>query len=618
MQTNKGYKRTLRPFDKLRVTKRDEESSSGAFDSGAENKAESSSGAFDSGAENKAERAGRPFDKLRVTEGMSTCDLMHAWGVCVIIPVYNNVQTIGQIVGDVKDECRDVIVVDDGSTDGTGQVLEARDDILVVGHTRNRGKGAALKSGFKKAREMGYDYAITIDGDGQHYAKEIRKLFECHMEHPGALVVGSRKMHGIDRRYGSSFANELANFWVMVQTGRRLRDTQSGMRLYPLNGMGRCGMISNRYESELELLVGSIWRGIDVEEVPVDVYYPPLKERVSHFRPMADFSRITLVNMALTLLAVCYGWPRMALRLLGRIGRTTLSGVVFALFSIGMITPYVWTLSHLMDDKRKLRLHLHDMMFRFANFVMRRERLPGIRFSCRVFGNGSDKPRMIICNHQSHLDLMCLLMLDAKIVVLTNDWAWHNPFYGYLIRQAGFLTVGEGNEALLPKMRALVDEGYSIAVFPEGTRSVDGTIQRFHQGAFHLAEEMQLELLPVCLYGTGKVLRKHGRLLERGSIHVDVGYPIPPYMLHSWGTLRQQASTMRHIYDQWYGQLQMAIARYGRVGKDDSDSLLHAIASEVPTPFSISRAQRANHEVFALCRGEKTTVSKKRTNNSSI
>ncbi|MBR6819702.1 MAG: glycosyltransferase family 2 protein, partial [Bacteroidaceae bacterium] len=131
-----------------------------------------------------------PMDDLKKT--------MSERGICVVIPTYNNGGTIAAVVEATLEQCDDVIVVNDGSTDATGDILRAMTGITLVDYSRNRGKGYALKRGFAKALEMGFAYAVTLDADGQHYPKEIARLVEANIEHPGALIVGSRDLSGID------------------------------------------------------------------------------------------------------------------------------------------------------------------------------------------------------------------------------------------------------------------------------------------------------------------------------------------------------------------------------------------------------------------------------------
>ena len=166
---------------------------------------------------------------------------LKARGICVLIPTYNNVGTVEHVVREALSYCDDVIVVNDGSTDGTSELLDSISSITVVSYPKNRGKGYALKTGFKKALEMGFSYAITLDSDGQHYPSDIPLFLKANQEHPGALIVGARNLTGVVRSKGSDFANKFSNFWFYIQTGRKLDDTQTGYRLYPIKKLyGLC------------------------------------------------------------------------------------------------------------------------------------------------------------------------------------------------------------------------------------------------------------------------------------------------------------------------------------------------------------------------------------------
>ena len=162
---------------------------------------------------------------------------------------------------------------------------------------------------------------------------------------------------------------------------------------------------------------------------------------------------------------------------------------------------------------------------------------------------------MVICNHQSHLDLFCQLIFTPDIIFLTNDWVWNNPSYGLLIRHAEYYPVREGLEELLPKLRSLVERGYSIAVYPEGTRSKDCQIGRFHQGAFWLAEQLGVDILPMCLYGPGKILKKKTYTLQKGPVRIEVDEPVSLEELRAMGDHMAQAKEMRRRYKERYEAL---------------------------------------------------------------
>jgi glycosyltransferase involved in cell wall biosynthesis len=231
----------------------------------------------------------------------------------IIVPTYNNAGTLENVLQRCLKQGLPVLVVDDGSTDGTAEILEGmrsrvEPGMRVVTHPENKGKGCALKTGFEEARKLGYKYALSIDSDGQHYPEDIPALLEAKRER--TLVVGSRSRMGADG--GGSFANRFSNFWFCLYTGVNLPDTQTGFRLYPLQELPSLALLSARYEAELTLLVFSAWKGLELKPVPVHVDYP--EDRVSHFRPGADFMRISLLNTILLLVALFYGWPRTLLR----------------------------------------------------------------------------------------------------------------------------------------------------------------------------------------------------------------------------------------------------------------------------------------------------------------
>ena len=495
---------------------------------------------------------------------MSTVDqdrqreVLRKRGICVVIPTYNNGGTIGRVVAGALEQCDSVIVVNDGSTDATPGILSglAKEGLTVVTLDRNSGKGAALKAGFRKALDMGFAYAITLDGDGQHYPEDIATMLRANQEHPGALILGSRMMDGADRSKGSSFANKFSNFWLWVQTGRKLDDTQTGYRLYPLKKLYGLRLLTSRYEAELELLVFASWHGVELVPVPVNVYYPPKEERVSHFRPGMDFARISVLNTVLCFLAVVYGLPLRLWRWVMKYIRTIYVILFFLFFMFVVIKPVVWLLLKVKSwkgEKAQENRWLHKLMFRASRFVMLTHGIPGVKFSYKVSdGVQFDRPRVVICNHQSHLDLFCQLIFTPDIIFLTNDWVWNNPSYGLLIRNAEYYPVRDGLEELLPKLKSLVERGYSIAVYPEGTRSKDCRIGRFHQGAFWLAEQLGVDVLPMCLYGPGKILKKKTYTLQKGPVRIEVGEPISLQSLQAMGDLKMQAKEMRHRYIEKY------------------------------------------------------------------
>jgi glycosyltransferase involved in cell wall biosynthesis len=234
---------------------------------------------------------------------------------CVLIPTYNNAGTIASVIRDVIQYTDDVCVIVDGSTDNTIDILKGFDITRVHSYSTNKGKGYALRTGFDFARKQGYDYVITIDSDGQHFASDIPTFIEALKHKDNAIFIGARNMTVENVPTKSSFGNKFSNFWFKLETGIELPDTQSGYRLYPIKALEGMTFFTSKYEFEIEVIVRAAWAGIAVEALPIKVYYPSAHERVSHFRPFKDFSRISVLNTFLVLWTFLYIKPRNFIRL---------------------------------------------------------------------------------------------------------------------------------------------------------------------------------------------------------------------------------------------------------------------------------------------------------------
>ena len=228
---------------------------------------------------------------------------------CVIIPTYNNSTTIASVIEDVAKYTDNIIVVNDGSTDDTEEILNKFNDIELISYSENKGKGFAIRKAFKVALSRNFRYAITIDSDGQHFASDLPNFINKIKDFPDSLIIGSRNLNIQNVPEKNSFANKFSNFWFTLETGLSLSDTQSGFRLYPIERMKNLKYFTNRYEFEIEVLVKSTWKGISVIENPISVYYAPLGERITHFRPFKDFFRISLLNTYLVVLTLLYYKP---------------------------------------------------------------------------------------------------------------------------------------------------------------------------------------------------------------------------------------------------------------------------------------------------------------------
>lgn len=225
---------------------------------------------------------------------------------CVIIPTYNNEKTLQRVIEGVLAQSKDVIVVNDGSTDGTSAILDTFSDrITRTDFPKNKGKGKALREGFKLAVKKDFKHAITIDSDGQHFPDDIPLFIEKLKEHPTAVIMGSRNMSQEGVPSKSSFGNKFSNFWFWIETGIKLPDTQTGFRLYPLSKIKKLHLFTNKFELEIEVIVKLAWRNVPFIALPIRVKYDA-EERVSHFRPFKDFTRISFLNSYLVILALIF------------------------------------------------------------------------------------------------------------------------------------------------------------------------------------------------------------------------------------------------------------------------------------------------------------------------
>ncbi len=211
----------------------------------------------------------------------------------IVIPAYNHGAQVRRVVEKCLQFRLPVVVVDDGSTDSTPDVLASLSDITVIHHMKNQGKGASLLTGFAAVLQLA-DWAITIDADGQHDPEDILSLTRAVQGGQRPLVIGKRAEMGHKNvPWTSRWGRRFGNFWVWISCGRWLSDSQSGFRVYPLPETLHLGTKAKRFQFEVEVLVWAVWRGIPIIEAPVHAIYAPPGERVSHFRPWLDFWRNT-------------------------------------------------------------------------------------------------------------------------------------------------------------------------------------------------------------------------------------------------------------------------------------------------------------------------------------
>lgn len=219
----------------------------------------------------------------------------------VVIPVYNNHTTVRAVALAARQELPHVVVVDDGSTDTDVAALFRDTDIAVLRHTVNQGKGQAILTGLRHVREQGGKFMITLDADGQHLPADIPKFLPILESEPATLVIGARRMNAPNVPGSSRFGMHFSDFWLRLETGMAMRDTQSGFRAYPVDLVSQLSCASRHYDFEVEILARAAWAGLKVKSVDVNVVYGEPGQRISHFRPFLDNLRLTHRHVLLVL-----------------------------------------------------------------------------------------------------------------------------------------------------------------------------------------------------------------------------------------------------------------------------------------------------------------------------
>ncbi len=286
---------------------------------------------------------------------------------------------------------------------------------------------------------------------------------------------------------------------------------------------------------------------------------------VARHPAMRSLAEVTLVGMVVVLLMAYYlppvifrwlttrdGEPRQVPITAGRLLRSLGAICFFLVMMFLFVYPvtFFWFLFGGRSEESKTRYHV--FLQKIANFIA--THVPGVRFRMRqsleevqpLFS----EPAVVICNHQSHLDLMCLMMLSPKLVFFTNRTAWNNPLYSYVLRKAEYMPVGDDLSGNIEKIRDLVSRGYSPVVFPEGTRTLTGKPGRFHKGAFYLAEELGLDILPVFIHGAWHVLPKQDFMLRKGEMSVEIGRRMKPS-----GDYRQDTKDFSRFFKTRYEEI---------------------------------------------------------------
>ncbi len=227
--------------------------------------------------------------------------------ILLLIPLFNHGETVASVVDQAVASGWQVLVVDDGSTDGGAYGLVDK-ECEVLSLPLNRGKGAAILAGAEYAVEHGFQAIITVDADGQLDPAEARLLAEAAPEDKPAIVIGSRRMDRSNAPGSSLFGRSFSNFWVRLECGLELPDTQSGFRMYPVKELLALSTNCRRYDFEVEIITRSAWGGVPILSVPVSVHYPTPEERRSHFHQFKDNFRLTCLHTRLVCRALL-PWP---------------------------------------------------------------------------------------------------------------------------------------------------------------------------------------------------------------------------------------------------------------------------------------------------------------------
>jgi glycosyltransferase involved in cell wall biosynthesis len=214
----------------------------------------------------------------------------------IVIPAFNEARTIHDVAQRSLAQCELVIVVDDGSTDGTAAALAGL-PLTLLRNERNSGKAAALWAGFAEGLRRGADAIVTLDGDGQHQPEDVERLIAAALTHPASIVIGARLRRVAAAPRSRRFANRFADFWLSWACGYPIADSQSGQRLYPAALLREVVVRHDEragFTLESEILIAAAALGCRSVAVAIDTRYPVAARR-SHFRPVRDIARIGLM-----------------------------------------------------------------------------------------------------------------------------------------------------------------------------------------------------------------------------------------------------------------------------------------------------------------------------------
>ena len=214
---------------------------------------------------------------------------------CIIVPAYEEERRVSRVVQSVQPYCRDIVVVDDGSSDRTAEEARRAGAVVVV-HEVNRGKGAAISTGIRYAREHGFDFAVAMDGDGQHAPEDIPAFVEAYIRGGAPVILGNRMGRSDRMPFVRRMTNRFMSWLLSREMGQTVPDTQCGFRLYRCDAMPGISEESQRFDYDSEVLLAFAERGVTIGAVPVKVIYGdekskihPVKDTIRFFRMLRKF-----------------------------------------------------------------------------------------------------------------------------------------------------------------------------------------------------------------------------------------------------------------------------------------------------------------------------------------
>lgn len=229
----------------------------------------------------------------------------------IVVPTFNNIKTVKKIVDESLATGIPLLVVNDGSTDGSLDTIKST-TANVISFESNRGKGAAILAGAKWASNEGYSHIVTIDADGQHDPKEATKLISSAESHPHSIILGKRNFEDASVPGSSRFGRWWSNLWCRITTGHSIGDSQSGFRVYPVDALLKVQCKGTKYDFEVEILVRGVWAGLTIIDHDISVNYSAETKEASHFDPFYDNYRISVAYTRLVIRHF-FPWPHKVL-----------------------------------------------------------------------------------------------------------------------------------------------------------------------------------------------------------------------------------------------------------------------------------------------------------------